>query len=204
MKKPSSQRAYLEERLNNLATVLQSHVTPIDVEPDAPVAEYLDPGSNLENHPLNQNDLATTSISAVTNTTTNARLGPHTPAPTAPQSNASLSPFPIVEEVPRYEIADCVAEEQLNKFRQVFLPMFPFVHIPAETSAPELHRQKPFLWLVIMSLTTKSAADQLAMGEMIRQSVSQKVVAKGDKSLDMLLGLICYLGWLVFGRFLRL
>ena len=177
----------MEERLNNLATVLQSHVTSTDVQPDAPVAEYLDADSNFEKHPLNDDDPATTS--------TNARLGPHTPAATAPHSSASLSPFPMVDEVPGYGIPDCVAEEQLNMFRQVFLPMFPFVHIPADTSASELHRQKPFLWLVIMSLTTKSAADQLAMGEIIRQSVSQKVVAKGDKSLDMLLGLICYLGW---------
>jgi hypothetical protein len=41
------------------------------------------------------------------------------------------------------------------------------------------------------------AAHQLAMGDAIRRIVSRKVVADHEKSLDILLGLICYLAWSV-------
>ena len=62
-------------------------------------------------------------------------------------------------------------------------------------SASDLRYQKPFLWLVIMSLTTKSLAQQLVMGDMIRRIIAQQVVVESEKSLDMLLGVLCFIGW---------
>jgi hypothetical protein len=75
-----------------------------------------------------------------------------------PQSNFNLSPSSIFEDVSIYKIPDSIAEENFNTFRRAFLPFFPFVQIPTAPSASDLRLQKPFLWLVIMSLTTKSAA----------------------------------------------
>lgn len=106
-----------------------------------------------------------------------------------------MSPSPIAKYVSAFEIPDATAEEQLRTFRQSFLPLFAFVALPATMSASGLRLQKPFLWLVIMSLTTKSVATQIAMGDSIREIVSHQVVVEHEKSLDILLGIICYQAW---------
>lgn len=131
------------------------------------------------------------------NTTGSACFAFPTPAPTNPHSSVGVSPPSIADGVSIYDIPDTIAEEQLNTFRLAFLPFFPFIHIPNSMSALDIRLAKPFLWLVIMSLTTKSVAQQLAMGVTIRQIVSQKVVAEHEKSLDLLLGIVSYLAWSV-------
>jgi hypothetical protein len=113
------------------------------------------------------------------------------------KSNVDESPIPILNDGSISTTWDAMTEEHLITFRQTFLPFFPVVHIPATMSASQLRVQKPFLSLVIMSLTTKSAAQQLAMGEAIRKIVSGKAVAQHERSLDFLLGLVCYLAWSV-------
>lgn len=94
-----------------------------------------------------------------------------------------------------YDMPDATAQEQLNTFRRVFLPLFAFVHIPDSTSALQLRHQRPFLWLVIMSLTTNSAGQQIVMGDTIRRIVSQQALAEQEKSMDLLLGILCYIAW---------
>ncbi|CAI6089679.1 unnamed protein product [Clonostachys chloroleuca] len=44
-----------------------------------------------------------------------------------------------------------------------------------------------------MSLTTSSADEQSAMGNIIRRVNSQRIVGEHEKDLELLLGLICYL-----------
>jgi hypothetical protein len=114
-----------------------------------------------------------------------------------PNTNAGLPSSSIPDQISIYAIPEAVTEEQLDQFRYSFLPLFPFVHIPITTSARELRSRNPFLWLVIMSLTTKVATQQIAMGHTIRQIISGNLVAENEKSIDILLGLICYLGWYV-------
>ncbi|KAF2726468.1 hypothetical protein EJ04DRAFT_530247 [Polyplosphaeria fusca] len=99
-----------------------------------------------------------------------------------------------------YNLSGDMAEERLATFRSIFLPAFPFVSLPPELSSIELRRAKPFLWLVIMSLTTKSSIQQLAMGEIIREIMAKRVVVGCEKSLDLLLGIICYMGWFQFHK----
>ena len=112
-----------------------------------------------------------------------------------PQSTINVSPSQISDDVSDRTIPNTLTEEHLAKFRQSFLPFFPFVYIPAAMSASDLRIQKPFLSLVILSLTTKSASQQLTIFDTIRQIVSEKVVPEHERSLDFLLGLVCYLAW---------
>lgn len=106
-----------------------------------------------------------------------------------------VTPSPMAGYVSLYDIPDATAQEQLNTFRRVFLPLFAFVHIPDSTSALQLRHQRPFLWLVIMSLTTNSAGQQIVMGDTIRRIVSQQALAEQEKSMDLLLGILCYIAW---------
>ncbi|KAK7218925.1 hypothetical protein V2G26_006928 [Clonostachys chloroleuca] len=51
-----------------------------------------------------------------------------------------------------------------------------------------------------MSLTTSSADEQSAMGNIIRRVISQRIVGEHEKDLELLLGLICYLAWIQFHK----
>lgn len=101
----------------------------------------------------------------------------------------------LLDDISGHNFTDEVADNQLEIFRRAFLPYFPVVYIPDVMSAAYLRQQKPFLWLVIMSLCTKDMSKQLAMEYTIRQIVSQRAVAEHEKNLDLLQGLICYLSW---------
>lgn len=90
-----------------------------------------------------------------------------------------------------------VADESLNIFKRAFLSTFPFVRIPATMSSAELLMQKPFLWLVIMALTAKNAAQQFATEETIWDIISRRIVVQQHASLDLLLGVICFASWYV-------
>lgn len=104
---------------------------------------------------------------------------------------------PILEDVLPCEIPDNLGEEQICTFRNTFLPMFPFVHLPLAVSASQLRHQKPCLWLVIMCLTTKSVARQFAMEEIIWEIISRRIVSEHLADLDLLLGVICFASWSV-------
>ncbi|KAI1827783.1 hypothetical protein F4861DRAFT_288786 [Xylaria intraflava] len=110
-------------------------------------------------------------------------------------SSPVLANSPVFDDVSTYQISERTAEEQLDTFRSFFITMFPFVHIPSTTSASELRRQKPFLWLVIMGLATKSVSQQFAIDDMIWRIISQRIVSEHLADIDLLLGLIAFASW---------
>ncbi|KAI1344546.1 hypothetical protein F5Y15DRAFT_424684 [Xylariaceae sp. FL0016] len=86
-------------------------------------------------------------------------------------------------------------EEQLDIFRRVFIPMFPFVHISETVTTAKFCRQRPFLWLVVMALTSKSTAQQFKLERAIWEIVSRRIVAEQLVDIDLLLGLVCFASW---------
>jgi hypothetical protein len=87
------------------------------------------------------------------------------------------------------------AEEYLNVFRSQQLKYFPFVHIPYETSADQLQQKHPFLWLCIMSISSKSVLQQQALSRQIKNTVAQRLLHESECSIDLLLGLLAFIGW---------
>ena len=198
-KPSSSKRNLVEEKVDDLVSLLRSRAVgkqPQSAGPDLPATSNI-LSSDLK-HLLTPESTSTTPANVVIDATTGfARFAP--PVPGVPPLNG-MPTSPIASYVSLYDIPDATAEEQLDTFRRIFLPHFAFTHIPITTSASILRGQKPFLWLIIMSLTTKSAAQQMAMGDTIRRIVSQQVLAEQEKSLDLLLGIICYIVWSVLGN----
>lgn len=74
---------------------------------------------------------------------------------------------------------------------------FPFVYITPHTSARQLWETYPFFFLNIMSVTAGSNQRRLALGDQARNIIFQRVVIEREKSMDLLLGLLTYLGWSV-------
>jgi hypothetical protein len=195
-KHPGSKTAQLEGKSDDSVSSLHSQATVRQLGTETPPTKSHDTRLNLDALHLTGDSASTSSTNVILDSpTSSVRHVPRIPARPAIDSSASQSPSSIDEDVALHKIPDAVAEQQLDIFCHAFLPFFPFIHIPPLMGASDLRQQKPFLWLVIMSLTTKSVEEQRAMGRTIRQIVSQKVVAEHEKSMDILLGLICYLAW---------
>jgi hypothetical protein len=88
------------------------------------------------------------------------------------------------------------AEVLLNRFRQM-TPYFPFIVLPASITARNLLRERPFLYHCIMAVSCQSPQRQIAFGEEMMQYLGEQMLVKGEKSIDLLLGILTYAGWFV-------
>jgi hypothetical protein len=187
-----SKASRLEEKVDDLVSLLRPQAVEKQSQSTGSGTLSQFASSDLD-HLLSPASSSVPPADIVIDTTTGfARFATPTPAPS---SIHGLTVSPLASYVSLYDIPDATAEEQLDTFRRVFLPLFAFVHIPNSTSASNLRQQKPFLWLVIMSLTTKSAGQQIIIGDTIRRIVSQQALAEQEKSMDLLLGILCYIAW---------
>jgi hypothetical protein len=87
------------------------------------------------------------------------------------------------------------AAEDLMTFRNYMLIFLPFVHLPATMTSERLKATYPFLWDNIKAVTCKNSDRRSAMSEAIRKVLGQKMLMDYEKSLDLLLGLIAFMGW---------
>ena len=72
----------------------------------------------------------------------------------------------------------------------------PFVIISPDTSLDHLRRQKPFLLLTILAMASlENLKLQKLLDQEIRDTLGRRVFASGEKSLDLLQGILVYLTW---------
>ncbi|KAF2188998.1 hypothetical protein K469DRAFT_564970 [Zopfia rhizophila CBS 207.26] len=75
-------------------------------------------------------------------------------------------------------------------------PLFPFVAIPPDVTPDQLWHEKPVLYMSIMMVACQSDIHrQLNLARMVRYEISQAVLVRGEKSLELLEGLLVYLAW---------
>lgn len=101
---------------------------------------------------------------------------------------------PIASEYD-YPLADDVAEASLAVFVRDMAPFCGVVYLSPGTSALELRRTRPFVWLSIMACTARSLRQAHAIGDRLRQVVATKVVVDQEKSMDILQGMLIYFLW---------
>ncbi|KAI0181837.1 hypothetical protein GGR52DRAFT_57594 [Hypoxylon sp. FL1284] len=171
----------LEEKLDDIVTLLRSQKQTQD-QPRRHTRQPTRHGTSASSLPAPQNP------DVMIDTTANVI---HLVRPASPEASIS----PILEDVSVHDIPDTLAEEQLGIFRLAFISHFPLVHIPATTTAYELRRQRPFLWLLAMALSTRSTTQQFAMEETIWHIISRKIVTEHLMNLDLLLGVVCFSAW---------
>ncbi|KAH0524453.1 hypothetical protein TsFJ059_006959 [Trichoderma semiorbis] len=105
----------------------------------------------------------------------------------------SLTPRPLdSDRLP--EPTPSEAEVYLVKFRQ-WLKYFPFIHLDPDLTAEALHKERPFLWLCIMNVTSMSMTQQAVMRERVRQEIAQRMIINHDRSLEIVQGLIALMSW---------
>ncbi|KAH8682682.1 hypothetical protein BX600DRAFT_492674 [Xylariales sp. PMI_506] len=106
----------------------------------------------------------------------------------------------LIAEVARFPISEADAQAMLQTFRSSYLPFCPFVAIPEHITAIALRAKWPFLWLVIMSITSKSLRQQFDLSMAVRRLVAEELIVKNQPTFDILLGMICSLTWCHFHK----
>ncbi|TVY24608.1 Transcriptional regulator [Lachnellula hyalina] len=87
------------------------------------------------------------------------------------------------------------AEESVQHFRST-ASNSPFVIISPGTSIDYLRRQKPFLLLNVLAMATVNNMKlQKLLDQEIRDTLGRRVFMSGEKSLDLLQGILIYLTW---------
>ena len=127
---------------------------------------------------------------------------PHTPAPSCMSSSSdpplgstssAASSFPILGNYPVESEEEC--EECLETYRTKMIPFFPVVVIRPTTTVREMREQRPFLWLVIRAICSKSSARQRALGLEVRKALGKAMLVENTKSLDLFLGILVFVSW---------
>ena len=89
------------------------------------------------------------------------------------------------------------SDETLLTIYQTHLsPLFPFVIIPVGTTVRELEQSRPFLFSAIRMVTTLTSMRSMRaqMYRLVRH-VSERMLIRSVRSLDLLQGLLVMIGW---------
>ena len=74
---------------------------------------------------------------------------------------------------------------------------FPFIFVQHSITAYDLRCERPFLWLCIMSIASKSSAQQKALQEEIKITMGREILVEGRNNIDLLLGVLVFVAWCV-------
>ncbi|KAF8542651.1 hypothetical protein BDD12DRAFT_978913 [Trichophaea hybrida] len=125
-------------------------------------------------------------------------------SPLAIQTMGDFSTFhhePSIDESNYHSFTDFEmtfeeAGRVLNLYRSLMATHCPFVIVPPQTTAHQLRHEKPFLFMtVITAASYENLALQRALGEEIMKYLSVHLLLRGEKSLELLQGLLVYLFW---------
>ncbi|KAG7113075.1 Transcription factor himD like protein [Verticillium longisporum] len=92
-----------------------------------------------------------------------------------------------------------LAASLLTSFRRM-LPHFPCIVLPDDATVPSLAKSRPFVLLAILSVASGAASLQghTLYDEEFRKVLGLKFVAGGERSLELLQGLLIYTAWYPF------
>ena len=202
--KPSATKTQkLEEKLDGLFKLLQSSasITPTaDLAASASTATTSAQPSpeSLESHVANPKDVGGPGAQRL-NSSCGVRLNSPTIAPDAAYviSGTRSTIYQCADYSPASGLEPSLdeAEAFLRRFRPHMATYFPFIIIPDSTTAQELRRYRPFLWLCLMSVASKSTAQQKALAKEMKITMGREVFVEGKNNIDLLLGMMVFVAW---------
>ncbi|CAN8100193.1 unnamed protein product [Discula destructiva] len=92
------------------------------------------------------------------------------------------------------------ATSLLVSFQEGMLPYFPVVMLPPQTDVPTMAKERPFVLLAILVAASagRSLQGHNLYDEEFRKVLGLKVVSNGERSLELLVGLLIYCAWFPF------
>lgn len=180
--------AQLEGKLDGLISTLSaSRIVP----PGNPHSSDGDPGQHTS-PPADSQSL----IYPGANTTAETLASFAFVAAPVPQGRLT-SISPLDAQTPNSAASDLPAdaEECLRTFCGRMVKYFPFVHIPVDVDW--MKQNRPFLFLCICAVASRSTQTRLMLGTRIKQIVAQKLILDnhGIIDIDLLFGLLTFLSW---------
>ena len=186
-------RAYvqkLEEKLDGLVTLIQSR--ELGGEPhknllgDPTLHNHLNQGNPLlpDRHNMVSDTYVDSDVAALS--ACNSESYSMEPVSTPQSSN------PVDKILSSQE-----AEAFLNVFKNEMSPSFPFIRVEDFVTAADLRRDRPFLFLCIMAVTTGNTDQKIALGKLITESLASRMYVNTERNLDLLLGILTYIAWYV-------
>ncbi|OJJ36146.1 hypothetical protein ASPWEDRAFT_134843 [Aspergillus wentii DTO 134E9] len=115
-------------------------------------------------------------------------LEPLTPAITTPPS----FPYTLPQDVePTPEAAECY----FQIFRIKHLSLLPIVHFKQDMTSKKLRQERPFLWLCIIAVSSTNMTKHNTLAQAVREIAARQIIIEGERSMDLLLGLLCFIAW---------
>lgn len=71
------------------------------------------------------------------------------------------------------------------------------MYIPPDMSSVRLRQMYPFLWLNIMGIASRSVKTRNELSLQTRRIIVERVVVGGERSLDLLFGILTFVNWSV-------
>jgi hypothetical protein len=204
-----SRVAQLEQRLDSLTTLLASaQKTPSSNDEQSPnsgsrsrsavpqISQDVDSPLSLQQSGLLHNIELREGL-----TSTLMRIDPSRSLKTPTTTNSCLFiPHP---QTLALDPNDSEAERLLDLFRTECTPYFPIIHISTTKTARDLRQDCPFLWKVIVMITsTRTPSRQSALCKNIMEEISTRLLLKGEKTLELLQGILLFTAWYVTPSFL--
>lgn len=89
------------------------------------------------------------------------------------------------------------AASLLESFREGMLPHFPVIILSPDATVPSLARDRPFVLLAILAAASggRSLRGHSLYDEEFRKVLGLKFVSGGERSLELLVGLLIYCVW---------
>jgi hypothetical protein len=127
---------------------------------------------------------------------------PTTATPPAFYSSRNPQPLPYTDEpsIPTPRSNDERSQLRgadwiLDTFRTRYIPYYPFIHIPRNTTAEQFQRDRPWTWKAICVVCEGPRSMQNVLGAEFAREVTALVVAEGERSLDLLTSLVICTSW---------
>ncbi|RTE72979.1 hypothetical protein BHE90_012598 [Fusarium euwallaceae] len=107
-----------------------------------------------------------------------------------------VTPFEAPVTVLHELVGTNEAESLISDFKSNWMSRFPFVVIPLEKSAVDIHAQSPFLCLCILGVTMDFLHPlRKRLYNEIMDQITSKIIRNAERSLDLLQGLLVYAAW---------
>jgi hypothetical protein len=147
--------------------------------------------SNLLTNELSSSgdhDPASTDIVALLGAAQDPSHGPDPPTTSGLEGQPSI--------VDQGLLSEAEAELLVKTFLLDFVPKFPFVLLAHGETAARLRNREPFLFLCIVAATMGSAHPlRKVVAEEIMNHVTRRIVARSERNLELLRGLLVHSAW---------
>jgi hypothetical protein len=145
--------------------------------------------TNDVNSPLDHRD--STEISALLNAAKEPSHGLDPPTSSILEGQPSI--------VDRGLLSEAEAERLVATFQLELVPKFPFVLIAHGETAASLRHREPFLFLCVVAASMGSAHPlRKIVAEEIMNHVTLRVVARSERNLELLRGLLVHSAWYTY------